>query len=178
MQFRCLRRFAVSIPLFVLGSLLSAQVTEDTIYFETQIGSFKLLNCKGELNFKFQGTVLISGMDGTITPTGSLKREYTNEGQKGITKATQRIAYFGTGALVLKGKWRGVQWFGTGMSGSFAGNGIMRMSGEFDKNMNTGHYWYKSDPTKQIWYNSGIERTIPPNAGRNVGKPVRKGGGG
>lgn len=172
-MFRFFSRTVSAVPLLALGPILSAQgapTRTDTIYFDSNIGSFKFLNSQGTLNFSFEGTVLISGYDGVVTATGALKKEYESKDKK-------RISYFGKGTLTLKGKWRGVQWFGRNMKGSFEGAGIMRMVGEFDRNMNTGHYWYKSAPEKQIWYATGIERTIPLAEGAIPKKPVRAGGG-
>lgn len=172
-MFRFLSRAVSAVPFLLLGPVLSAQGAAertDTMFFETNIGSFKLLNCKGTLNFSFEGTVLISGLEGPLTVTGPLKKEYESADKK-------RIAYYGKGTIVAKGKWRGIQWFGQNMKGSFDGIGIIRMVGEFDKNMNTGYYWYKSNPEKQIWYSAGTERTIPQPEAAVPKKPVRAGGG-
>lgn len=166
------RRVGLIVPFFVVGPLLSAQakpLATDVMFLETKIGSFKLLNCTGKLTFSFQGTVLVSGLEGTITPSGNLKKEFES-------KENKRVAYFGTGSLTLSGKWRGVQWFGTNMKGSFDGNGVARLTGEFDENMNTGYYWYKSNPEKQIWFSTTVDRPIPPPEFLRKRTPTRGGG--
>jgi len=167
------RRTGFVLPFFVVGPLLSAQakpLATDVMFFETKIGSFKLLNCTGKLTFSFQGTVLVSGLEGTMTPGGNIKKEFESKDGK-------RVAFFGTGTLTLSGKWRGVQWFGTDMKGQFDGNGVARLTGEFDENMNTGHYWYKSNPEKQTWFSTTIDRTIPPPEFLRKSNPVRGSGG-
>ncbi len=173
MKFSLIRRTCLTLPLLMVGPFLGAQAAKlktDTIYFETKIGSFKLLNCVGKTSFSFEGTVLVAGLEGTAIHSGNLKTEYENKDKK-------RVAYFGKGTITVTGKWRGIQWFGKNLNGYFDGNGIMRLAGEFDEKMNTGHYWYKSNPQKEIWYSVGIERTIPPPDFLKSTKPVRKGGG-
>lgn len=172
MKFSLLRRTTLTLPLLMVGPFLGAQDAKpktDTIFFETKIGSFKLLNCSGKASFSFEGTVLVAGYEGTITPSAGLKKEFES-------KENKRVAYFGKGTITVEGKWRGIQWFGKNLNGFFDGNGIMRLAGEFDENMNTGHYWYKSNTAKEIWYSVGIERTIPPPDYLKGTKPVRGGG--
>ncbi|MEQ1821556.1 MAG: hypothetical protein ABL949_03515 [Fimbriimonadaceae bacterium] len=140
--------------------------TDDTMYLETTLGSFKVLNGRGKFSFTFKGTVLVSGLDGNVTVTGNVKKEYDREG---------RVAYFGAGGMELVGTWRGLQWFGENMKATFTGEGAVRLFGEFDKDLNTGFYWYKSLPAKNIWYTSGIETKLPP-ADFMKTKPTRGGG--
>lgn len=174
MKFRSVSRVGLALPLLVVGPFLSAQAKPeptDVIFFETGIGSFKLKNCTGKTTFSFEGTVLVAGLDGTVSVSGNLKKEYENVKEK-------RVAYFGKGSITVTGKWRGVQWFGENLKGQFDGRGFMQFVGEFDKNMNTGHYWYQSAPDKNIWYTAGMTVTIPPPEFIKNQKPVRSGGGG
>ncbi len=140
---------------------------DDTIYFETALGSFKILNGRGKITFSFKGTVLVSGLDGKAAVTGKVKKEYEHDG---------RTAYFGEGTIELLGTWRGLQWFGSNMKGVFTGEGNIRLFGEFDKNLDTGFYWYKSLPAKNVWYTSGIEVKLPPPDYMKTA-PTRGGGG-
>lgn len=126
---------------------------DDTLYMETTLGSFKVLNGRGKFAFSFSGTVLVSGLDGKANVTGNVKKEFDRDG---------RVAYFGSGSMEVTGTWRGLQWFGENMKATFTGEGKVRLFGEFDKNLNTGFYWYKSLPAKNVWYTSGIEAQLPP----------------
>lgn len=135
----------------------------DTIFMETNLGSFRLINGKGRVEFSFTGTVLVSGLKGTVTPTGNVRKEYDKNG---------RVAYFGTGKMVVDGEWRAVQWFGRNMKGTWWGAGIVRMYGEFDSKLDTGLYWFASDPEKKYWSPYGTERVFPlPKTGRDA-KPI------
>jgi hypothetical protein len=130
----------------------------DEFWFETNVGSFKILPRgqtipSGQLTMAFTGSVLISEMKGTITPEGNVRREYNNK-QRG------KEVWFGTGKLTLNGNFRAVQWFGRNLKAKFNGNGFIRLYGEFDKNLDTGYYWFK--PTdKKYWGNYGVGVQIP-----------------
>jgi hypothetical protein len=142
----------------------------DPIVWKSNIGSFKLLNGNGTTTFSFNGTVLISGLEGTLKKEGNLKEEYND-------KKKNRVAYFGTGRITVTGKWRGIQVFGRNLTGRFAGYGFMRMVGEFDKDLNTGSYWFESKPNRIMpWYTSSMTIQVPPATDR-MGSGVKRGGG-
>lgn len=135
-----------------------ALVGSDTVFFETKIGSFKLIGSpevpvRGTLTINFSGTVLISELRGTITPVGNIRREYQNDKFK-------KVGYFGKGKLIVQGTMRSVQFFGRDLTGSFKGVGLMRLYGEFDKDLKTGFYWY--DPSEKFaWGNGGMMAVVP-----------------
>lgn len=112
------------------------------IHFVSNLGSFKCIDGSGRLEFEFKGTVLIAGLEGTATPTGTIKVEYD---------ANKRKVMTGAGRLIIEGKWRGVQWFGANMRGVWWGKGAIRFVGEFDKNLQTGDYWFNKIEEKQSW---------------------------
>lgn len=130
----------------------------DDLWFETNVGSFKILPRgdvlpSGDLSFSFTGSVLISELKGTVVPEGNVRREYFN-------KERGKEVWFGTGKLTIKGSFRAVQWFGRNLKAKFSGNGYMRLYGEFDKNLDTGYYWF--DPKdKKFWGNYGAGFGIP-----------------
>ena len=130
------------------------------ITFESKVGSLKILGSdtvpvEGTLDINFTGTVLISQMDPTsnVTTSGSVRKEYT-------TKDGSKILYFGSGKLHLVGKMRAFQFFGRDLSGHYDGYGIFRFYGEFDKNLDTGNYWYDNDPHRP-WGTGGMQIPVP-----------------
>ena len=130
----------------------------DQLWFETNVGSFKILPRgdvlpSGDLSMAFTGSVLISELNGAVTPVGNVRREYDN-------KEHGREVWFGTGKLTIKGSFRAVQWFGRNLKANFNGNGFIRLYGEFDKNLDTGLFWF--DPAKkQYWGTYGTGVGIP-----------------
>lgn len=130
----------------------------DDLYFNTKVGSFKILPRgnvmpSGSLSMTFTGSVLISGLEGDVQATGSVRREYWQ-------KEHNKEVWFGTGKLVIKGKFLNVQWFGRDLNAELHGNGILRLYGEFDKNLDTGYYWFdKAD--KKYWGNYGTTVVVP-----------------
>jgi hypothetical protein len=144
---------------------------------QTNVGSFRITGTKdpaeGRLEIQFTGSVLVSQLDpnGTVTASEGLIKEYD---------ARDRKVYFGSGKLVVEGKFRKFQWFGRDMQARFVGKGIFLMYGEFDKNLDTGTYWYDGNPKRFPWGQGGRTLAIP-NEGANVVKPVPRnqaGGGG
>ncbi|MBL8049397.1 MAG: hypothetical protein JNJ45_12025 [Chthonomonas sp.] len=114
----------------------------DILHMHTKIGTFKLINGQGRADISFSGSMLVSGYKGDpLVVQGNLRKEFDRDG---------RTVYFGKGRIILSGSWRAVQWFGQDMQGVWFGNGVIRMRGEFDKDMNTGEYWFK-DP-KDLFY--------------------------
>lgn len=106
-----------------------------TMHLQTNLGSFKSIDGEGRLEVKFSGTLLLTKhTDGKIDViSGSLRKEYDKN---------QRTIYTGTASVVITGKWRGIQWFGKDMVATWWGKGAMRITGEFDRNLKTGDYWY------------------------------------
>ncbi|MGV3619025.1 MAG: hypothetical protein ACO1SV_27170 [Fimbriimonas sp.] len=139
--------------------------------FSTNVGSFKLLGGgdvppQGKLTIQFTGTVLVSGLykDGKVTTSGNVLREIHD------TKNGKTV-YHGTGSLVLEGKAKAVQFFGRNLKGRFFGQGIFRLYGEFDKNLETGFYEYDGVPGKLDWGTGGRTVEVP---GRDQVKPPSK----
>ncbi len=154
---------------------------EDTLFFSTLVGSFKLLppgpdTTHGTLDMEFNGTVMVSGLTGQVTPGPGVRLELSRPEHK-------RQVYFGKGHIRVTGEFRAIQFFGRNLKGSYQGVAVARLYGEFDKNMETGYYWYSSAPTKQDWGSYGRTLIVPPSAqatGTVTGKvrdvPAKKGG--
>jgi hypothetical protein len=129
----------------------------------TAVGSFKLLwsgdePVMGTLSFDFKGSVLITGLKGTVTTTSGIQKEYEDTKHK-------KQAYFGSGKMVITGSYTSVQWFGRDMKARFTGRGLFRLFGEFDRNLSTGTYNYDGEePT--AWGTGGMQVALPkPNYG-------------
>lgn len=146
----------VAVAASPIAAMNDAQLTEKgwgQVNFMTKLGSFKSIDGEGRLEFSFSGTVLVSKLDGTLTPSGNLRTEYDKN---------KRRIFTGTGKLTLEGKWRGVQWFGSNMTGNWKGRGFLRIVGEFDRELNTGTFWYGADGQKTPWpANSVMSLTLP-----------------
>lgn len=124
-----------------------------TINFETGLGSFRMIDGRGRTEFSFQGTVMISNLkNGRVQTAGNIRKEF--EGK-------DRVAYFGTGRITVSGEWRAIQWFGRDLKGSWTGAGVMQMYGEFDRNLNTGQFWYEDREQAQFWGPYGITAMVP-----------------
>lgn len=130
--------------------------------FMANVGSFKALGSEkdpvqGTLEMTFTGTVLVSGLfqGSTVNVSGSVRKEYE-------TKDHSKQVYFGTGRLVLSGKARAVQFFGRDMKARFYGMAIFRLYGEFDKNLDTGSYWF--DGGEKVAWGTGGMPVVVPNA--------------
>jgi hypothetical protein len=127
-----------------------------TAYLTANVGSFKILArgatpVTGTLTMTFTGTVLVSGLQqgGRISVTGNVRREYNNEKER-------KQLYHGSGSITISGKTTAIQWFGRNMSAKFNGFGLIRAYGEFDKNMETGRWWYEGDEArKKYWMANG-----------------------
>lgn len=138
-----------------------------TLHLETKLGSCKYLDGVGRLEMTFTGTLLLHRAKGNVQVTGNVRKEY--EGK-------DRVVYFGTGKLVIVGSWRGIQWFGKNMRAVWYGAGQVRISGEFDRDLNTGKYWYDDPNDKQDWPATGVTTLPLPNIyiQPNV-KPIERG---
>ncbi len=132
-----------------------------TFHMRSNICNYKILDGEGKVTMKFRGTVMVNRLTdlkdskkaGTIVFTsGKARKEY--EGH-------DRVAYTGEGVVEITGKWRGLQFFGTGLDMTWYGYGVLRGSGEFDKNMDTGRYWY--DNPEQFEYLPNTTLITVPN---------------
>jgi len=147
----------------------AAPAGTDTLYISTTVGSFKILpagpdTTRGALDIEFEGTVMVSGLNGTVTPGTGVRLELDRPEHK-------RQVYFGKGRIRVDGEFRAIQFFGRNLKGTFRGNGVARLYGEFDKNMETGYYWYASNPQKQDWGAYG--RTVIVPAPLNAAGPMK-----
>lgn len=135
-----------------------------TLHAKTNIGSAKSMDGKGRFEISFEGTLLISGYKGApIQIQGELVQQYKDSG---------RTVYFGRGRCILSGQWRGAQWFGQKLDLVWYGSGVLRIRGEFDKDMNTGSFWY-DDPKKATPFPTQGTMDVPvPFATRFTGGPV------
>jgi hypothetical protein len=154
-------------------------VNGNVAHFETKIGSFKGIGSdavpvQGKLDLSFNGTVLISGLDpkATLKMTGTVHKEYE------IKDHTKQV-YFGNGTLAITGKLRAIQFFGKDLKGRFEGIGVFRLFGEFDRNLETGFWWYEGSSEKHAWGTGGMQ-IITPNPEQPIAQPrvrVRSSGG-
>lgn len=136
------------------------------INLATQIGSFKLLDGMGRVEMNFTGTMLVSNLKGTVATSGNLKKEYSSK--------TKEV-WHGTGKIVIDGEFRGIQWFGTALTGKWKGRGTARIYGEFDKNLETGYYWYSSDPSRKLpWTMYGMTVYLPEFQTGGSGQPIER----
>lgn len=145
----------------------------DDLFFNTRVGSFKILQKgpdsppRGTVTMSFTGSVLISDLKGTVTPAGSVRREYFEQ------KRNKQV-WFGTGKLVISGQFKAVQWFGRDLTAHFHGNAVVRLVGEFDKDLETGYWWF--DPAhKQYWGNNMRTVAVPEESlNSGVSKPIMR----
>ncbi len=138
------------------------------LHYESKLGSTRLIDGEGRVEMTFTGTLLISKLDGEHTITGDYRKEFEGDG---------RVVYTGTAKLVLSGKFRAIQWFGRDMKAIWYGKGVARLVGEFDKNMETGFYWYTDKDVQFPWYATSITTVVLPPylPGINKRNPVRRG---
>lgn len=164
---RPLLRPVVLVSLPFGAALASAQ--NDLLNIQTTIGSFRMIDGKGTATFTFEGTVLLADVQGDVKIEGAVKKEYDDP-------KLLRRTYFGKGKMTITGKWRAIQWFGTNMKGTIKGTSIVRIVGEFDKNLDTGWYWYGNDvANRNPWYTVGMTISVPLDP-RMTPKPTRRGG--
>lgn len=156
-----MKKLSLLLLLLVPASLFAqgANGRFGNMFFNANVGSFKILGpgddmAEGTLTFNCKGSVLISGLQGTVTAQG-LRREINDE------KLGKQV-YFGQGKMTIKGKWNGIQFFGRDLRATWNGFGIIRLFGEFDKNLSTGEYWFSNDPERKPWFNGGMTLTNPP----------------
>ena len=165
--------FALLVGILIIpGSLISsnvyAQAAQYTrpagngiLHFQTKLGSFKVLHIgkelvTGTLTFTFRGSVLVSGATHPPIVKGNVRLEYQN-------KKHQKLGYHGVGSMTITGPFESVEWFGSDMSAIFVGRGKVRLSGEFDKNLNTGTYWTTDPKNVQYWPANSVSDVSVPN---------------
>ena len=142
-----------------------------TLHLESKLGSFKIIDGEGRCEVNCTGTVLVSGLDGQVEASPGMKVEFEGMG---------RTVYHGTGKMVVTGKWRAFQWFGTDMTAVWYGRGVTRITGEFDRDLNIGTYWYSDPDDRGNWSTKMMDLILPE---RRLGitrgvTPRRRGGGG
>lgn len=119
-----------------------------TMHLQSNLGSYRSIDGEGRLETTFKGTLLVSKLDGKMNiVSGKLRKEY---------EGLDRVVYTGQATVVFTGKWRAIQWFGSDMRTVWYGSGFMRISGEFDKNMKTGDYWYDNPAEKLPFPSSSV----------------------
>lgn len=140
------------------------------LHFESQLGSFRLIDGTGKTEISFAGTLLISNLEGRHTASPSLRKEFDK---------MDRVVYSGRGTVTVIGKWRAVQVFGQDMKGFWFGTGVARFVGEFDRNLNTGFYWFDDPKRKQYWFANSVTTVNLPSVqpGRTDVVPRRRTGG-
>ena len=130
-----------------------------TLHFSTKLGSFKLLSIEDELisghiEMTFSGTILLTGAAKPVL-SGSLREEYRYPD-------LQKVAYSGKGKLVVDGPLKSLQWFGSDLNAVFTGRGKVRLVGEFDKNLDTGEYWFTDPKKKMPWPANNLQELVVP----------------
>ena len=143
----------------------------DTLFLSTTVGSFKILptggeKTKGTLDVDFEGTMMVSGLTGTAVPGAGVRLEYNREDHN-------KKVFFGKGHIRVEGEFRAIQFFGRNLKGSFRGNAVARLYGEFDKAMETGYYWFASKPEKVDWGTYGRTVVVPPPASDTAAGPIK-----
>lgn len=140
-----------------------------TMHFQTRLGSFKIIDGKGRVEINFKGSVLISKLKGTSVFSGNVRKEYSKN---------DREVWTGQGKVVVTGEWRGIQWFGRDLTAVWFGAGMIRLSGEFDREQKTGEYWYEDATNIRYWPgSSSIDIPCPENrAGYNPNVTIKKKG--
>lgn len=113
-----------------------------TMHIKTGIGTFKIIDGEGRVQMKFHGTLLLTKhKEGKLTVlSGKLRKEHEKDG---------RAVYTGDATVLVDGKWRGLQFFGSGLEFEWYGMGAIRFSAEFDSNLKTGEYWYEDPNDRQ-----------------------------
>jgi hypothetical protein len=136
------------------------------IHLSTSIGSFRMLEFnddkppEGHFEMTFTGTVLVDTTDAVPNPRGLTTKVTVSGKVRKEVSYHGRDVYFGTGKIVVDGGWHALQWFGRDMQAYMKGCGVFRVNGEFDKNLETGFYWY-ADGKKMDWGTGGNQPTVP-----------------
>lgn len=166
-------------PLFIamlaVPVLASAQSPSNSPYgvinLDSKLGAFKIKRynisspAEGRLELSFDGSLLISGYKGKpFEPTmKGLIIEFPdpsvlpNFNRSNIEK----VVLHGKGSVVLDGSYMAVECFGRNIKARWNGRGVIHLFPEFDKNQETGYYWYKTLKSKQPWPMPNIHLEIP-----------------
>ncbi|MDR3691313.1 MAG: hypothetical protein P4L46_18175 [Fimbriimonas sp.] len=136
------------------------------LYMSTKLGSFKMLEYnddaqpEGHFEMSFSGTVLIDTTEAvkhnrnlttSVKVEGNVRRELQYHG---------RDLYHGKGKLIVDGGWHAIEFFGEDLDAKLNGYAVFRLTGEFDKNLDTGYYWYDNGK-KFDWGTGGNQPTCP-----------------
>ncbi len=130
-----------------------------TVYWQAQLGSFKVIDGEGRLRFSFEGSVMVNAANAQVEVTGNVRKELEKR---------QRVVYRGKGTITISGKWRGVQFFGRNIDAMMYGRGVIQLTGEFFRDPKTGElvtgtYWYDDPKNKQFWFANGLTTVyLPP----------------
>lgn len=139
-----------SIPGSALA-LMPKPTLGDVLHVQSRIASFKIVPKgpelpAGRLEFSFKNSsVLINGLEtgAYLHTTGNIRQEYENKDHK-------RQVYFGTGSVLIVGRFKTCQWFGRDLDFTFKGRGVVRMIAEFDDKRETGSFWYGDGPKSPL----------------------------
>jgi hypothetical protein len=145
------------------------------VHMTAEIGAFKIKRGSeapdyGCLEISFKGTVLVSGLKGTAVPSNGAFLDFSQPQYK-------KDVYFskGIGKLVVTGQFEGIQFFGQHVNAHYRGDGVIQLYGEFDKDLNTGLFWYDTRPEpKQYWSTNGITITPSPYTPQGGTSPAIK----
>jgi hypothetical protein len=152
-----------------------------TLHFQTAIGSFKTISSFGKIVMDFKGSVMLSsykastpGMFGTSVQGQDLPKI---EGDVKLQfEGHNRLVYFGSGRLTIDGAWRAIQWFGRDLKATWTGAGMIRLVGEFDKDLNTGTFTYDDPKAIHYWPTSVTPTQLPePKSSANI-QPMERTG--
>ncbi len=150
------------IGIFNLTTSQQLQTKPQTLHILAQYSGCRIVNGEGQLNIELTGTLLVSGLKGTIYPTSSIQLEYNSYDRK---------VYYGSGKITLKGKFRALQWQGQRLKMDWSGKGKAYAIGEYDPKGKHGVYWYgdslKKTPLPTNWLNPIVLVKHPINNAAN-----------
>lgn len=137
-----------------------------TLHMRTKLGSVKSIDGKGRFDISFEGTLLVTQLNGEIKMDGKFRKEF---------ERNNRVVYTGKGRAIVEGEWRGIQFFGNDMECVWYGSGAAHITAEFTehpvtKKLYTGDYWYDNPDQKQAFPNANVQTIFVPNPFRKVGE--------
>ncbi len=97
-----------------------------------QKGGFRMIEGDGPFEIELSGTLLVSGLKGTIRSTPHLKLQYEKYNRK---------VYSGSGIIHLVGQFKALQWQGGRFKMNWNGTGKGYATGEYDPKGKQGVYW-------------------------------------
>lgn len=141
-----------------------------TMHLTTRLGSFRIIDGFGRAEVTFKGTVLLSKLKGHYEVSGAVHKEF---------EKNDRVIYSGNGKIVVTGEWRALHWFGSDLTAVWYGRGVIRLSGEFDRDQKTGEYWFDDPSKSQAWPGGTtqdvVNPPIQPGVNPNVKVKTKKG---